>query len=468
MNRINDLKREEVECDLTFAGFLILQCPLKDDAKKAVRMLNESSHRVVMITGDNPLTAVHVAREVEIVDRECLILDAPEHDDSGENLVWRSIDDKVSIAVDFTKPLEAKILDTKDICVTGYALAKFKDQPAWFQLMRHAWVYARVSPKQKEDILIGLRDCGYTTLMCGDGTNDVGALKQAHIGVALLNGTQDDLEKIGEHFRNTKMKEVYEKQCALMARFNQPTPPVPVMIAHLYPPGPTNPHFEKAMEREALRKGGPDAITTGTETKDHNGGALTKATPQAFPAHTPMQQKAQSMQDKFSQSMMDMEIDESEPPTIKLGDASVAAPFTSKLANVIAIPNIIRQGRCTLVATIQMYKILALNCLISAYSLSVLYLDGIKFGDGQVTISGMMMSVCFLSISRARVSFLHLVISHLYANPNSQPVEALSKERPQHNIFNFYIVGSVLGQFAIHIATLIYISQYVQRIEPYV
>jgi cation-transporting ATPase 13A1 len=45
-------------------------------------------------------------------------------------------------------------------------------------------------------------------------------------------------------------------------------------------------------------------------------------------------------------------------------------------------------------------------------------------------------------------------------------VEGLSKERPQHNIFNPYIIGSVLGQFAIHIVTLIYISQYVQRTEP--
>lgn len=47
-----------------------------------------------------------------------------------------------------------------------------------------------------------------------------------------------------------------------------------------------------------------------------------------------------------------------------------------------------------------------------------------------------------------------------------QTVEALSKERPQHNIFNIYIIGSVLGQFAVHIVTLIYVSQYVQRVEP--
>ena len=420
-NRINDMKREDVEAHLTFAGFLVLQCPLKADALESVRMLNESSHRVVMITGDNPLTAVHVARQVEIVDRDALILDAPEHDDGGQNLVWRSVDEKTIIPVDPNKPLNQDILDTKDLCVTGYALEKFKGQEALKQLLRYTWVYARVSPKQKEEILLGLRALGYFTLMCGDGTNDVGALKQAHIGVALLNGTQEDLNKISEHYRTTKMKEIYEKQVGMMKRFNQPAPPVPVMIAHLYPPGPTNPHYDKAMAREAQKKGAAAGVAANASAAPQSNGSAPKPGNQAAannnlsPAEKRKQQTQQAQQqaagiaDKLTSSMMEQELDDSEPPQIKLGDASVAAPFTSKLANVIAIPNIIRQGRCTLVATIQMYKILALNCLITAYSLSVLYLEGIKFGDGQSTISGMMMSVCFLSISRARVSIFPFV-----------------------------------------------------------
>lgn len=298
--------------------------------------------------------------------------------------------------------------------------------------------------------------------MCGDGTNDVGALKQAHVGVALLNGSEQDLQKIAHHYRMTKFKEMYEKQVSLTKRFGQPAPPPPVHIAHLFPPGPDNPHYDKAIEREAARKGvsveayaayaakqgDPNAMeTVVTPGARANQMAQAQAQGQGGNRNRQVANQSAAMADKLMGSMVEMEED-SEPPTIKLGDASVAAPFTSKLANVVAIPNIIRQGRSALVATIQMYKILALNCLISAYSLSVLYLDGIKFGDGQVTISGMLMSVCFLSLSRAK------------------SVDRLAKERPQPNIFNLYIIGSVLGQFAVHIVSLVYISRYVARLEP--
>ncbi|RDX42013.1 endoplasmic reticulum Ca-transporting P-type ATPase [Lentinus brumalis] len=406
---INKLPRDKVESDLQFCGFLVFHCPLKEDAVETLKMLGDSSHRCVMITGDNPLTAVHVARDVEIVDRDALILDVPE---GSNGLVWRSVDDTVNIPVDPSQPIDTSLFDKYDICITGAAMKLYESHPSWNDLVQNTWVYARVSPAQKEFILTSLKTLGYVTLMAGDGTNDVGALKQAHIGVALLDGTEEDLKKIAEHQRNERVKKVYEQQLKISARFNQPPPPVPPAIAHLYPD-----------VVEAQKK----AVADLQNARKKN----------------PMEKfDLASITDKLAEMDADEEV-----PKIKLGDASCAAPFTSKLSNVKAITHIIRQGRCTLVATIQMYKILALNCLITAYSLSVQYLDGIKFGDYQVTITGMLMSVCFLCISRAK------------------PVEKLSRERPLGNIFNLYVLLSVLLQFALHIATLVYITDLTRLFE---
>lgn len=206
-----------------------------------------------MITGDNPLTAVHVAKDVEIIDREALILDLkenPAHDGGNflsasyyllklivtlSDLTWRTVDEAKIIPVDPNEPLDLSLFERYDICVTGAALKQYESRPAWNDLVQNTWVYARVSPAQKEFILTSLKSLGYTTLMAGDGTNDVGALKQAHIGVALLDGTPEDLQKIAEHQRNERIKKVYESQLNISARFNQPPPPVPPAIAHLYP-----------------------------------------------------------------------------------------------------------------------------------------------------------------------------------------------------------------------------------------
>jgi manganese-transporting P-type ATPase len=152
------------------------------------------------------------------------------------DLVWRTVDESKIIPVDPTQLLDTSLFKDYDICVTGPALKHFEHQTeALNAIVSHAWVYARVSPIQKEIILTTLKTLGYTTLMAGDGTNDVGALKQAHIGVALLDGTPEDLQKIAERQRLERIKKVYESQLSIAARFNQPPPPVPAAIAHLIP-----------------------------------------------------------------------------------------------------------------------------------------------------------------------------------------------------------------------------------------
>lgn len=215
--------------------------------------------------------------------------------------MWRTVDESKLIPVNPEEPIDESLLQEYDICMTGAAAKQFENKPSWKALVQHTWVYARVSPAQKEYILTSLKSLGYVTLMAGDGTNDVGALKQAHIGVALLDGTPEDLQKIAEHQKMERIKKVYESQLKISARFNQPPPPVPPAIAHMYP-NVVEAQQRAAKELEQSRKKNP--------MEKFDLAAIT---------------------DKLAE----ME-DEDEVPKIKLGDASCAAPFTSKLSNVSA------------------------------------------------------------------------------------------------------------------------------------
>lgn len=94
-----------------------------------------------------------------------------------------------------------------------------------------------------------------------------------------------------------------------------------------------------------------------------------------------------------------------------------------------------------------MYKILSLNSLISAYTMSALYLDGVKMGDYQATAMGIGISFTFIMLSF------------------SKPLKKLHKERSPTSIFHWSLLISVSVQFAMHLYTLIFL---VNLCEPYI
>lgn len=147
----------------------------------------------------------------------------------------------------------------------------------------------------------------------------------------------------------------------------------------------------------------------------------------------------------FAQMMQEMEgMEDMETPQVKLGDASMAAPFTSRIPSIRSAVDIIRQGRCTLVSAIQMQQVLVLSCLISAYSLSVLYLDGIRSSDNQMIASGSALTAASLAFSYAT------------------PVHTLSPVRPLRSIFHPANFLSLWGQLAIHLGCMVYAVEMVR------
>ncbi len=135
----------ELEQQLVFVGLIGLLDPPRPEVKSAVSVSKSAGIRPVMITGDHPLTAQHIANELEI----------------SVNGVHLTGSDLTRMPIDVLKQQVQKVA-----------------------------VFARVSPEHKLNIVQALQDNGEVVAMTGDGVNDAPALKKADIGVAMgITGT---------------------------------------------------------------------------------------------------------------------------------------------------------------------------------------------------------------------------------------------------------------------------------------
>lgn len=135
-----DLPEIQHDFDFEFVGLIALSDPIRDTVPEAVRECYQAGIRVIMITGDYPVTAMNIAREIGLKNHQVAI--------SGPEL---------------------KEMSEEELCV------RIKDVN----------VFARVVPEQKLKIVNALKRNNEVVAMTGDGVNDAPALKAAHIGIAM-------------------------------------------------------------------------------------------------------------------------------------------------------------------------------------------------------------------------------------------------------------------------------------------
>lgn len=136
----------DLENNLTFIGVSGMIDPPREEVAESVQTCRDAGIRTIMITGDHKITALAIAKKLNIYQNG-------------------------------------------DLAISGSELDQMSDQQL-DEAVKRATVFARVSPADKLRIIQSLKRNGEVTAMTGDGVNDSPALKAADIGVAMgITGT---------------------------------------------------------------------------------------------------------------------------------------------------------------------------------------------------------------------------------------------------------------------------------------
>ena len=463
---VTKLPRESAESELSFAGFIAFECKTRADSPIVIQSLRDAAHSVAMLTGDAPLTALHVAKETNIIGGRAvdpLMLSVKA---DGREVEWVSAigDESKAVHVPFNAQIEgcgiADLHKQYDLITTEKALdaAELLSNGRLWSEVEHIKVFARMSPQGKAKVIRKIQDDQVTNskrfvLMCGDGGNDVGALKQADVGLALLSGYgsantdqsgaepadgkggETDAEKAlndqREMLRTKARKAMKEKKKELALIKKKVTAKQKVMLekelqrrAEAGLPSGVSGHFQAVKKvsmdmREELRK--EQAILE----RKYN--VFLK----------PSKGKSHSKKDPTELALESLGDDPNMLPVVRPGDASVAAPFTSRTPSVSSVVHMIRQGRCTLLSALQQQQIMMLECTISAYCLAALSLEGARSSERQMIASSW------------------LVMTAVGAFSYASPIDRMHPVRPLRSLFHPAIFLSIVGQAAIHLFCIV-------------
>ncbi|GAB9476426.1 putative hydrolase [Globisporangium polare] len=173
--------------DLCFVGLVAIMDPPREDVPDAIRKCKTAGVKVFMVTGDHPLTAQAIAREIGLLDdgHRVLSLLSPSELQSESHAKRLSKDDDHSTDdSDWATQYDAAV-------VHGGVLAHLTPEQLRTVLAMQQVVFARTTPQHKLDIVRASQQLGECVGVTGDGVNDAPALKQADVGVAMGRNGSD-------------------------------------------------------------------------------------------------------------------------------------------------------------------------------------------------------------------------------------------------------------------------------------
>lgn len=143
----SEYKAEDLK-GLTYKGMIAFIDPIRKEAISSIKECRDAGIKVLMITGDHPLTALSIAKDLGLASKE------------SEVTTGLEIENEFS-----------------------------KREESFDEFIKQKRVFARVTPIQKLHIVESLKRQGEFVTVTGDGVNDAPALKAANIGVAMGSGT---------------------------------------------------------------------------------------------------------------------------------------------------------------------------------------------------------------------------------------------------------------------------------------
>ncbi|XP_026077341.1 probable cation-transporting ATPase 13A3 isoform X1 [Carassius auratus] len=202
-HKVQNINRDQIEKNMDFLGLIIMQNKLKTETPGVLEDLRHANIRTVMVTGDNMLTAISVARDCGMIQPQdrVIIADAlPPKDGQAAKIDWHyadkpskhlnkptKLEEMEIILEDGHSVDEMRVLEQYHFAMSGKSFSVIIEhfQDLLQKLVLHGTVFARMAPDQKTQLVETLESVDYFVGMCGDGANDCGALKRAHAGISL-------------------------------------------------------------------------------------------------------------------------------------------------------------------------------------------------------------------------------------------------------------------------------------------